>query len=1185
MNKAWPEYEQTTKGQFQAAMPDHSAWVSANAGSGKTKVLIDRVARLLLRNVKPDAILCVTYTKAAASEMQARLFKRLGSWCVANNDGLRKELAELEGRAAQDYTEDDLGRARELFALALETPGGLRIETIHAFCGRLLRRFPLEAGAPPGFRELDDADSGRLWSDALARLGTAVDKQDSDPMLVAAISEAALAVGGNGLSGPLQALLTQRAAVEHFIAQQGGLPGALAYLKAQIDAPDDDVDTLIAHAMGPALPGDQLRSLIAPLQAGKKSDIATADAIVVALSDAPAETRLKAYRSVAFTGSGDLRKSNPYTAGPAKALPQLVDLFQCKEIPEGSEISRLRHLDDQLKARRVYERSAALLTLAQLVFQDYANAKRRRAALDFDDLINAAVALLSNTTAAQWVLWKLDGGLTHILLDEAQDTSPEQWSLMTRLTEEFFSGDGVAREEERTMFVVGDEKQSIYSFQGADPERFLHERSSFDLRAKGSGRPFVFPSMQMSFRSAPEILSFVDTTFDTDAFDGDAPFSIAPPAEGDVIRHLAFRRKHAGLVELWPMTAPDVPEESTPWDAPRGQQSEASPKAQLAKRIARWANELITRGDLIWEDGVQRPARPGDILILVRGRKGGLFDAIIKALKHEGLPVAGADRIDLFDSLPVQDLLNLIRFTLCPEDDLTLAEILTGPFGGLNEDAHLFPLAWKRNGSLWAAMQDSADEQVHAVREFLETVLDRRHWPAFEFLTAALEWPHADGLTGWDKVQARMGAPVREPLIALLDRADGFDARDASSLQLFLSTIETEGGDVKRELSGPQDEVRVMTVHGSKGLEAPIVVVPDTCAAPRTGSDDGLLVSRRDDMRIADEGAPFWVGSKGGDTSLTTKLRNAAAARDLREHRRLLYVALTRAEDRLLVCGPWTGGTRTETGYKEKSWFDVCQSAMMKLVEDGAARQIDTEYGPVFRYGPEPETGPASRPSMRQMPSGPDWLRQAARRETPDTRYAAPSQLISREAPVLAPFGADRSRRLARGRLIHTLLQTLPAAPADDWDRLAERYLAPIPDFDDAEKVEMTQAALGVLKDRSFAEVFAPGSRAEVPIVGGNEARLPKGMRINGRVDRLIVREHDVLIVDFKSDRPAPARAEDVGETYIAQLAAYRAVLESAYRDKLIRCALVWTDGPKLMELPAPALDRALQDIREQALS
>jgi ATP-dependent helicase/nuclease subunit A len=582
----------------------------------------------------------------------------------------------------------------------------------------------------------------------------------------------------------------------------------------------------------------------------------------------------------------------------------------------------------------------------------------------------------------------------------------------------------------------------------------------------------------------------------------------------------------------------------------------------LAKRIALFVKAEIQRDAAVWEDGKQRPARAGDFLILVRGRIGGLFDGILQALKRERIPVAGADRIQLLESLAVQDLLNLVRFALCREDDLTLAEILKGPFGGLDDD-ELFALANPRKGSLWKALAASSDARLAPVQTFLANALERRDQPPFEFLTHALERGHGLDKPGWELILSRFGGPAREPVTALIDRAAAFDAEQLPSLQTFLDTIERRGGEVKRELSGPQGEVRVMTVHGAKGLEAPIVILPETCSAHR-GERDGLF--------IAEDGAPVWAGAKANDVAASEKLRALADARALREHRRLLYVALTRAKDRLIVCGAFSGHAKG-AGCAETSWYAVCEQAMQRLEGAGVARSVEGGERMIWRIGEPP--GEAAGVALADKAAAlPVWLRKAAPAEK-TARVLSSSGLTAKpEPPVLSPFGVEREARLRRGRLIHLLFQHLPDLPPQDRAGVAERFLERQADLTPPQRKEMIAAALDVLEDKQFAAVFASGGRAEAPVIG----KLG-GAIVNGRVDRLVIVDKQILIADYKTDRPAPADVSGVGEAYIAQMAAYRAVLSQAWPDRPIRCLLVWTDGPRLMEIPASALDMAIKTV------
>ena len=1165
-----PDYENAARAQIRAADPAHSAWVSANAGSGKTKVLIDRVARLLLKGASPDSILCVTYTKAAANEMLERLFAQLGTWSVLDENTLKTKLAALESRVPDNYTEAELRDARALFAKALETPGGLRIETIHAFCSRILRRFPLEANVAPGFNEIDDVDADEFWGGAVKTglLDAAADQRDI-------LDTVALAGGGLGVTSGLDTARNHGSALLGFSEAHGhDLARMDAALQSALNAPEQDADTLIADAMA-ALPLADLGRVVEILEAdGKSGSMRVASTLRSVFETTDPTARWQLYRGLFFTQAGSLRKA--VVTKPVLKHAEAAALFETAELPEGTEVLRIKALDADIKAARLYARTRALVHLALPILRHYQKAKRDHAALDFDDLIAVTHRLLTKAEAANWVLYKLDGGLTHILLDEAQDTSPDQWGLLNALTEEFFAGAGPERAQDpRTLFVVGDEKQSIYSFQGADPQKFLEERQSFEARARAAFGAAELPEMSMSFRSSPQILQFVDRVSECGEVEGH-PYIAGPVAEANLSLHTARRSNQPGCVELWPIDVPEQEEEAIPAEAPRDTQSAQSPKNKLARKVSEEIRKIIDTGEMIWAEDAERrwayrPATAGDVLILVDKRTGGLFDALISALKEQSIPVAGADRLILADHIGVQDCLNLLRFTLLPDDDLTLAEILRGPFANLvDDDVHLFPLAHKRGTeSLWQRLCASSRPEHQTVRAFLDQLLVWRALPAFEFLSNVLETPSVYGDTGWDLLAARLGPPMRDPVQALLMRAMAYDAKSAASLQGFVASMEGDESQIKRDLAAPNGQVRVMTVHGAKGLQAPIVILPDSTRRPETSAKSVVEIS----------GAPVWLSKAGDDTAQTELARQDAALREGRERRRLLYVALTRAQDRLIICGAWTGqrpkpDKEVGTGYDKASWYALCVEAMTLLDAD---RPMDENNGRplTWRFGPLPPKGETGAQKLQAEASAPGWLTRPAPQDAAPARLLAPTSLLAEDAPVLPPMGDERAARLKRGRLIHALLERLPALPMADREKAGAAFLASDSELDDTQRKDMLDAAMGVLTDPQFDEVFGEGGRPEAPVIG-TAPELPAGTIINGRVDRLIVTATDVLIIDFKTDRPPPKTAEKVGTSYLLQMAAYRAVLRKAYPNHTIRAALVWTDGPALMPLPADLLEKTL---------
>ena len=1162
-------YKLVNDAQKLAAEPDYSVWVSANAGSGKTKVLIDRVARLLLTGVSPDSILCITYTKAAASEMQQRLFKRLGSWSVLPDEELAEDLKKLQGENAA-VEEDDLRKARALFARALETPGGLRIETLHAFAGRVLRRFPLEAGVPPGFQELDEASGKDLWH-AAAR--TAFEQLQDTENGLDLFRRLMLEIGGLRYDGIRDLIEGNAMRLRRFLSEARTPSARRRVISDFLNAPDMSEADCIEQLVGQGLPKDQIGRAISQLESSSaKKDQTLATNLRDVLYAASPELALDLYRKVFFTATGPLRKPEIYTK--AFQGTAVENLFS---IPAGTETTRFLAGLDQLNAIKLRDRTLDLLALAEPILTAHEHEKRIRAGLDFDDLILETRSLLVEADLSEWVLYKLDGGISHVLLDEAQDTSPDQWQIVNSLVSEFFAGAGTA-DLIRTLFVVGDEKQSIYSFQGADTAQFQRERQGFAARQDGeNGASVHLPDIAMSFRSTPEVLGYVDAVFNGPAGATGAPFSHEIPTTADTIQHHAFRDAHQGQVEIWPLEAPEAIPTGVPWDAPMDMERQISPARSLALKIADWIDDRLKPGAPgIYEEGRDsdpRPARAGDILILVRSRKA-LFHAIIQALKAKDLPVAGADRLNILDTLAVQDILNLIRFALLPEDDLAFAEIMKGAFLGLlDDDKHLFPLAWKRDReSLWSRFAASDDPAYAAGQTFLNGVLARRHLPAFEFLSWLLNARHESlGQTGWQAINARFSTPARDPVDALVSIATNLDDTESTSLQAFIIAVEKQAGEIKREASGPADEIRVMTVHGSKGLEAPIVILPDTTGVGKNRLAGNLVFSA--------EGLPIWLGKADVDCPATTAMRDIEIAKSRAESHRLLYVALTRAKDQLVICGAWHGGVNGK-GYVDGSWYDLCTQTA-ELWQGETAQNFDDGR---WQLGglPPPVTIHSAPTAKTATTPLPDWVRQILPNAHAEPGLRAPSSLLPGDTPVLPPFGEDQVRRFQRGRLIHALLEILPDVPLPSRRARAERYLERCLDEDQGELAEdILNVTFSVLEAPELAPVFGPGGRAEAPIVGSGP-NLPSGVIINGRIDRMRITEDEVWVIDYKTDRPPPKTQDGVAEPYLAQLGSYFDVLSVTYPNKSVKCALLWTDGPHFMVLDESVMLSALKKAQAQ---
>ena len=1112
---------------MRAADPRVSAWVSANAGAGKTHTLASRVTRLLLDGAKPERILCLTYTKAAAAEMAERLFNQLGEWSMLGDAALAEKIAKL---GAEPGDAEYLRAARRLFASALETPGGLKIQTIHAFCQYVLNRFPLEAGVPPQFRVLDERSSADLMAEARARVlerAASGGDQAAIAFLVTNLSEMRLAQILDGALG------ADRGKVEAFFTRAGGPENDWSALlrRAHGADPEDTPERIAQEFCGElAREVNVLRETIAWLANGLKGDVERSAALAAALE---IQDELKRYDIVSgalLTKDGELRKTLA-TKKLADVRPDLAAFLQ-------TVANRLLEYQDRLHAVHAAQLAEAALTIVHAVRDDYAAAKRARNALDYDDLIAETHRLL-NRRGAAWVLYKLDGGIDHVLIDEAQDTSTLQWQIIQKLTEEFFAGQGADRPL-RTLFAVGDEKQSIFSFQGANPAQFDVQRRLFEKRAKDAQREFLYEPLQDSWRSAPEVLAFVDKTF------ADPAAREGLTSSGTPIEHHALKKELKGCVEFWPAVAVSKTPERDPWDLrPVNEPSEKSPVVQLANQIAARIEEWLAAGAAL--PGSDKPIEPRDIMILLPRREP-FGSEVIRRLKERDVPVAGADRLKLTEQIAVMDLIALGRFALLPEDDLNLAALLRSPLAGIGED-DLFRLAHDRKGSLWESLSEHRAEFAQPYALLTDARARADFAPPFEYFAQAL-------IDGRRKLLVRLGAEANDAIDEFLSLALQYEQANVPSLEGFLHWIERGGAEVKRDMERGRNEVRVMTVHGAKGLEADIVILADTTRLPNDATSNGQLLYDGGDVLfpVPEKIAP-------------ARVRQArAAANDgvKREYRRLLYVALTRAKRRLIVCG-----FENMRGTQPGSWHALADRAAEALgvKNDDGARIFGDASCPPIAKGAKTAGEPFKVPL---------WAVTPAITERPAPWLIQPSVAAGMDEPAM-PSPLDAAAAVKRGLLVHAMLAHLPDVAPAGRGTLAERFLR-ANGVDEGEARKFAAQTLAVLDDPAFARAFAPGSRAEVSLV----ADLPEigaTARVHGRVDRLSVTGDEVLIVDFKTGRPA-AREEDVPALYLSQMALYRAAAARIFAGKRIACALVWTEGPRLMALSAALLDAETMRIR-----
>lgn len=1151
-----------TANQRRASAPDTSVWVAASAGTGKTKVLTDRVLRLLLTGTAPQRLLCLTYTKAATAEMATRIASRLSAWAAEPDDHiLSEQIRELTGTTPDQKKCDE---ARRLFARVLDVPGGLKIQTLHAFCQSLLQRFPLEAEVLPHFTVLDEQNSALLLIEArdaiLARAW-----QGDDPDLEAALATVAANATDNSFTELLQKILGMRGRITRMLERHQGPSGTHQALARRLGVdPAATYQSIIEAACADsAIDQLSLVKLAEALTHGGVNDKSYAP-IVRSFATASALERIglyQDYEEVFITRTERTPRKN-FPSGNAKKFdPKCADIAN-------QETTRLFIALEQMRAAEILQRSSALITLSAAIIDAYAERKRQGGWLDYPDLILKARDLVTGKgkTPTAWVMYKLDEGIDHILVDEAQDSNPEQWELVTALTDEFFAGQGAHDDETiRTVFAVGDVKQSIFSFQGADPNVFLATGQRIGRRATDAKRRFDPVELHVSFRSVSAVLQAVDAVF----LNPDAQQGVA--LDNAVIRHIASRTGESGLVELWPTTNPRSEDPLPAWQPPVEQLRSDSPRDRLAELIARRIRHMLDSQEILEATG--RAIEPQDIMILLRHR-GQIMETLVRALKTAGVPVAGIDRMQLTNQIAIMDLMALGRILLLPEDDLSLACVLKGPLIDLGED-RLFDLAHYRHDteSLWASLLRRSAEAA----DFSRAYKILAHWllradliPPFELYSEILNTdPLKEGKTGRQRLYAWLGTEIQDPLDEFLAQALAYEKTAAVSLEGFLHWLSQSAAEIKREMEqGNTNAVRIVTVHGAKGLEAPIVFLPDTTQIPQPKFPLLWIEDGTDELLV-------WAREKENLDDASRTARDQAIAAQNAEYRRLLYVAMTRAADRLYISG-WKN-KKPATG----TWYDLINDGFSSLAQPVDDRLLNTapelDGGKILRHATAQTKPAVSKPRPEQISFDdklPSWAMALPLPDPIPPRPLMPSAPLEIDPPALSPLAEKSEALRRRGILVHRLLQILPDLPLADRHAAANRYLRQkIHGLEPAEQEHTAKTLMDLLASHQFTDVFASGSLAEVPIIGRiQSARGP--LMITGQIDRLIVTPDHVMIVDYKTGRLPPQTPEAIPPAYLRQMAAYQAILRQLYPQLPIRTALLWTETPSLMEIPPALLNR-----------
>ena len=1159
--------------RIRATTPDVNAWVAANAGSGKTSILRDRVIRLLLDGVPPDRILCLTFTRAAAAEMQSRIFGALAKWVSMSDDDLGAEIDRLTGAGAADATRraKRLARARRLFAEAVETPGGLKIQTIHGFAERILHLFPIEAKVPVDFAVLDDGDA-RVLRDAARRSALEEATSAPDGALGRAFTTLVNAAGFDSYARAIDEALRNLAALRRRGPSMQEDPARRAKAYADLlGAKEAQTEAELEQALLAACPsGAEAHALAGSVQqiARTQGSAGLAQMFAGLADETPRSRKVSIILKHCLTQAGSIKKRDRFGKEIKDKRPDIA--ARASEMAEAA----LAHLD-QVRRLRTLQRSRALDRFASAVLDRYESAKAARNLLDYNDLIETLRAMLLAGQAA-WVMMKLDAAIDHILVDEAQDTTPRMWDIVKALSDDFFAGEGQARHF-RSIFVVGDEKQSIFSFQGAEPRVFDDVRQHFSHQIRGAREDAVRIDhvtrpvrLTYSFRSSADILAAVDAVFASD--EHRAGLSSDPDPPDHIAAHVGF----PGLVELWPVEepapkAPSPEDADAPVDAPSPRHQSVVAAQRVAERIAHW----LESGERHLSDG--KPIRPGDIIILAQHRNP-FFRAALRELKLRGVPVAGADRLKLQDEIVIHDLIGIAAAALLPEDDLVLATALKTPIFGVDE-ASLAKLCRHRPGSLRQQLMEVAegDAALAAINARLAALeaLARTATP-FEFFADLLTQPcpTTPDASGRKAFLTRLGPDAADAIDAFVGEAIEYHRKGPAFLLPFITMMRARDTDIKRDLDQARGQVRVMTAHASKGLEARIVFVCDTLLVPSKSKESATLVADPDG-----QGLLLWAGAKREEPEAMAELRAAQRRKQFEEYRRLLYVAMTRAEERLYIVGHRIGTTPTpekiaQRDPLEKSWYDLVSEGLAGRGEMHAFEREDGES--VRRWVSSVTPSPPSIISDA-APSGeellPGWLTSPLPDDAAAAVFLRPSR--ERQAPGLQAL-RDRQRGIA----IHALYERLPEVVPEKRAVIGTILLAQLlPGVTADEAAALVNPVMQMLEAPGLREMFAPPSRAEVAVAG--EIALPDGRRrpVSGRIDRVCVSAVRVDIVDIKSGVPRLASSD---AEILRQMALYRALMQQIYPGREVLAHVLWAQSGRLETLAPGLLDAALAGITAQ---
>lgn len=847
--------------QKQASDPNNSAWVFASAGSGKTKILVDRVLRLLLNKVNGDKILCITFTKVATIEMKERINKILASWVILDDEKLSAEIFSLTDQYPK---KQDLQYARTLFTRSLDGEFEIKIQTIHAFCQNIIKIFPFEVGISPNFEILDEKGEKSLLHNAKNEIFL---QSKFDVKLNKNITYLTSIQSEESFSELLSNMLSEKEKISFLKIKYRGIENLIQLIAKELLVEKFSDLQEINDIFLEDFDFSQISNIIENLENAKKStDLKTLSALkeFVKIKD------FEICQSLFFTKEF---KPKSIKSILTKDFEQYHDFIIALQ-------NKFYSFFDLVKSYKIYLATSSLLRFIDLILEKYSSLKKEKSVLDYNDLIIKTSQLLENNDYKDWVKFRMDGFYDHILVDESQDTNDRQWFIIKSLTEDFFSGES-SNKNNRSLFIIGDDKQSIYSFQGAKPN-ISHEIFEYYYHQNQNIKKI---ELENSFRSLSGILKFVDNIFQNNESFQKIGYK----------NHKAIRKGEA-KIEIWPAITAPQKENSDSWQNAiiKNNSNDFCAKEEMAQRIVKYIKSWVNKREITDIKGNKRQINYGDIMILLRKRSNNFNKILQQKLIDNSIPFRGVTKIRFSSNLIIQDLISILRFVLLPEDDLNLASLLKTPFFDFDEEK-LFDCNLLKNQqkiSLFAAL-NSDDKYQNASNKLKNIIELSQNLQIYEFYFNIIN----------EEIRNKYLSYYGENSLLIIEQflleIINFSSEKLTNLQKFYDYILTTDPEISIDESN-KNSVFISTIHSAKGLQSPIVILPDCCFAfnKSTTSKETLMW-----VDIDNEKLPIWYVRKHNKNRFIDKVKQQKIQEHKEEYWRLFYVALTRAENELYISG------------------------------------------------------------------------------------------------------------------------------------------------------------------------------------------------------------------------------------------------------------------------------------------